>query len=195
MIVAADKAEVLKRLWERTLVNERTDCWEWQGGSVGGGYGTISVHGKPRLIHRLSVVLHGKAQHIDGEWKTLHSCDTPPCWNPDHLTAGTAKANYDDMVRKARSKQDGRNLNRCFNVIQKATIAKLYYQLAWPISRIAKTYDSSSFLIDRAIQDHNRAELESRIAGQHSHWVSRPRGLRSELGCDQSGNLWWNSPG
>ena len=32
----------------------------------------------------------------------MHSCDTPRCCNPDHLSLGTSKDNSDDMVAKGR---------------------------------------------------------------------------------------------
>lgn len=32
----------------------------------------------------------------------LHSCDTPRCVNPDHLRAGTAQDNSDDMKERDR---------------------------------------------------------------------------------------------
>jgi hypothetical protein len=37
--------------------------------------------------------------------KVLHRCDNPPCFNPDHLFAGTAQDNTDDMHAKSRWKQ------------------------------------------------------------------------------------------
>jgi len=35
----------------------------------------------------------------------LHSCDNPPCCNPDHLSIGTAKENIWDCCRKKRRVQ------------------------------------------------------------------------------------------
>jgi hypothetical protein len=30
-------------------------------------------------------------------------CDNPPCWNPEHLKVGTARANNEDKARKLRA--------------------------------------------------------------------------------------------
>jgi len=33
----------------------------------------------------------------------LHSCDTPACWNPDHLFLGTQADNVHDCIQKGRA--------------------------------------------------------------------------------------------
>jgi hypothetical protein len=32
----------------------------------------------------------------------MHSCDNPPCCNPDHLGVGSKRSNAADMTRKGR---------------------------------------------------------------------------------------------
>lgn len=59
------------------------------------------LRGKWRdYVHRLSYKQFKgpipKGLHV------LHSCDSPPCCNPDHLSSGTRKDNMQDMVDKGR---------------------------------------------------------------------------------------------
>ena len=78
-------------------------CWLWTRGHNGGGYG-ICVHGgKTWVVHRLSALLHKipNWQHLEHNI-VLHKCDTPGCFNPDHLQIGTQLQNIDDMKVKGR---------------------------------------------------------------------------------------------
>lgn len=76
-------------------------CWIWGGTvHVTTGYGKFSfLHGS-YLAHRIAWMLF-KGTIPDGLW-ILHSCDTPPCVNPDHLFLGTQKDNTCDMWKKGR---------------------------------------------------------------------------------------------
>jgi hypothetical protein len=50
--------------------------------------------------------------HIPGGNNVCHSCDNPPCIEPDHLFSGTPLENQRDKVlkgRQARGKNHGRN--------------------------------------------------------------------------------------
>lgn len=51
-------------------------------------------------VHRLSY-RHFKGAIPKGR-HILHSCDNPPCCNPEHLSAGTRSQNMQDMVEKGR---------------------------------------------------------------------------------------------
>jgi hypothetical protein len=92
---------MLKRLWLRTVVNER-GCWLWQGSVNSKGYGTANCQGKRIILHRWSY-----AQHV-GELEQgkliCHACDNPNCWNPKHLWQGTPKQNSLDMSNKGRQR-------------------------------------------------------------------------------------------
>lgn len=77
-------------------------CWHWNGYRNEGGYGVIIFDGFKFPVHRLSF------QHYKGmipkNMVVMHECDTPSCYNPDHLFLGTQKENVEDMVRKGRRK-------------------------------------------------------------------------------------------
>jgi hypothetical protein len=74
-------------------------CWDWLGAKVG-GYGVLTVKGKPTKAHRLSwESFYGV---IPEGMYVLHKCDNPACANPDHLFLGTNDDNMADMVSKGR---------------------------------------------------------------------------------------------
>lgn len=53
------------------------------------------------LAHRLSLQAHLGRDLKPGEF-ACHTCDNPPCVNPDHLWAGDNSQNLLDMYRKGR---------------------------------------------------------------------------------------------
>lgn len=76
-----------------------TGCHLWTGVKSRGGYGSITVEGKNQLAHRVSWFL------ANGRWPTddiLHSCDNPPCVNPEHLSEGTHSDNMRQMIERDR---------------------------------------------------------------------------------------------
>lgn len=77
-------------------------CWEYSGSRHAEGYGAIQ-HGKTKV--RASRVAYsiwvGELSDVD---KVLHTCDNPPCINPDHLFKGTQADNVADMIAKGRNK-------------------------------------------------------------------------------------------
>lgn len=76
------------------------DCIEWMGSRIHDGYGRVKVGGKSFRVHRrVWALLSGP---IPDGIDVLHSCDNPPCCNPDHLFLGTNQDNVDDRTAKGR---------------------------------------------------------------------------------------------
>lgn len=83
-------------------------CWIFDGPKTHNGYGTFGTGGrggKNLRTHRLAYELWVGV--IPDALMVLHTCDTRPCCNPEHLFAGTAKDNSTDMVAKGRAKSSG----------------------------------------------------------------------------------------
>jgi hypothetical protein len=84
-------------------------CWEWQGfrfrpsknGPNCAGYAAGSYRGKNVRITR--VLLGWKiGRPLTKKERACHSCDNPPCINPDHLWVGDDKTNMQDAGKKKR---------------------------------------------------------------------------------------------
>lgn len=78
-----------------------TGCWDWNGPREVAGYGTAKIGGKTYKTHRLAYETW-VAPIPDGKY-ILHSCDNPPCINPDHLRTGTQRENVRDREVRGRS--------------------------------------------------------------------------------------------
>lgn len=75
-------------------------CLEYTGCRDTDGYGDITVDGKGWGTHQYTwTKLFGD---IPKGMCVCHSCDNPPCVNPEHLWLGTLQDNVRDMDRKGR---------------------------------------------------------------------------------------------
>lgn len=80
-----------------------TGCIIWTGPKHDFGYGVIHTgtgNGKNVFAHRVSY--ERKFGPIAEGMIILHTCDNPPCINPDHMLVGTHQDNMRDKVSKGR---------------------------------------------------------------------------------------------
>lgn len=88
-----------ERFWSLVAVAEPDHCWLWQAGKAKAGYGQAWFNGKVENTHRIAWYL------VNGKWSAnhiLHSCDNPPCCNPNHLREGTDQDNSNDKQARGR---------------------------------------------------------------------------------------------
>jgi hypothetical protein len=85
-------------------------CWEWNGSRLPKGYGKVFGYGKLLYAHRVSFE-HHNGPIPDGKM-VLHTCDNPPCINPEHLFLGNHVTNAEDMVSKGRAPRSGARFTR-----------------------------------------------------------------------------------
>ena len=100
-----NKDHILRRLIRRRKIDPMTGCWLWTGTTVN-GYGRTAVAPsvnvlKSIFVHRLSAHLHLGFDLFSG-LQVNHNCDTPLCFNPEHLKIGTQKENMVDCLSRGR---------------------------------------------------------------------------------------------
>lgn len=87
------------RLFDRAMVMP-SGCWEYSGFCNATGHGVLRFGQRTWLAHRLAYLLC--VDDIPDGMCVCHSCDNPPCVNPEHLWIGTTADNTYDMVAKKR---------------------------------------------------------------------------------------------
>lgn len=86
--------------WAR-MTRTPSGCLEWSGSRYNDDYGRVWCPGDRKHVraHRVAFEIgHG----VDALLHVLHTCDNPPCCEPEHLFQGTDKDNSDDKVSKGR---------------------------------------------------------------------------------------------
>jgi hypothetical protein len=140
----------MKRILERSLVDEDTGCWNWTGPTKGFGYGFLTSGSrsdgtrKTESTHRYSFRM-AKGDIPEGAC-VLHRCDNPKCVNPDHLYIGDRKRNVRDMIERGRRASSKGEMNNN-SVLTEHDISMIRSERAinhTPYRKLAKKYGVKS---------------------------------------------------
>jgi hypothetical protein len=107
--------DLAARIRAKVDVRGSDECWPWIGGRNVQDYGQLNIpawaklggptsgRGRQKLKRAHRLVFEMVNGSIPTGLHVLHRCDNPPCCNPAHLFAGTAKDNALDAVAKGRA--------------------------------------------------------------------------------------------
>lgn len=91
------------RFWGNIIRCGPDDCWVSIITEERSGYGLFSFKSQRWQAHRIAYFLHHGVDPL--ELMVRHTCDNPPCCNPNHLILGTAKNNGEDMAERGRGRK------------------------------------------------------------------------------------------
>jgi hypothetical protein len=77
------------------------ECWPWTRG-IKNRYGVFGKLGRQRYAHRAAYEIHHSVT-LTSEDVVRHTCDNPPCCNPNHLVLGTHADNIQDARDRDRA--------------------------------------------------------------------------------------------
>jgi hypothetical protein len=81
-------------------VNKTDTCWIWTGTRDSDGYGVIWTKESNNNERATRVSLRLSGIDVPKDKMVLHSCDNPPCVNPNHLSIGTNQQNQIEAVER-----------------------------------------------------------------------------------------------
>ena len=147
---------------ELLLTNiEKTEdgCWIWQGQTDRDGYGRTWYKGRGSLsTHRLFYEVW--TGPIEPGKLIMHSCDNPPCVNPEHLIQGTHKDNMADAKNKGRKYVGITNPNSKLTEFQVRYVREMY-ATGVTMNKLSKTLNVSRRCIHNIVTGKSWEDLKS----------------------------------
>lgn len=86
------------RFWSKVCFG---DCWLWQGGTSGGGYGIFSLNSRPEWAHRVAWRI--KVGELPPKAVLIRSCPNMVCVNPSHYAVRNEEMEFWKRVDKSGS--------------------------------------------------------------------------------------------
>lgn len=135
-----DKTMLAMRYTFETFFEKSDGCWNWLGSKKSKHpYGCFVFRGKYFIAHRASYEIYRGL--IPEKKIVMHTCDNPPCVNPDHLKIGTHLDNQIDKVDKGRgkveklTKEQVIEIKKMLNVAQKRISGTSHIAKKFGVSR------------------------------------------------------------
>lgn len=149
--------DIVERFWSKVdrSGNHPKGCWEWGASRIRKGYGSLGFKGKTCRSHRVAWELtYGE---IPEGLHVLHSCDNPPCCNPNHLFLGTNLDNARDKEAKGRGNHS-KGENHYAAKLTDKQVAEIRDKFNRGIrkSQLAREYKVSKVHINRIIKLEKR---------------------------------------
>jgi hypothetical protein len=145
------KENVMEDILGNVEVNSTTGCWIWSGSCSNRGYGK-KYYGSHYSTHRL-VAWAWKDMPLKSESIVCHTCDNPPCCNPDHLVVADQSWNIKDAYKKGRidvSKENNPNSKVSIELIKE--IRGKYQAGGVAQKELCEIYDLSPAHIHRIVR-------------------------------------------
>lgn len=156
----------IDRFWRNVHILGCGDCWLWKRCCDSWGYGLIWVNGRRESVHRVAwTIANGPIPELyDGlPTKVCHSCDNPPCCNPNHLFLGNDVINQKDSVIKGNhsSLRRGENCPKAvLTKVQAKEIEQLLREKKLLQKEIAEMYGvTPSTVSDINVGRHWRSDM------------------------------------
>lgn len=142
-------------------VKQQGDCLVWTGSRFPNNYGRVSIgKGIVRLVHRFVYAeSHGTTLEAIGDLHIRHTCDNPPCINPEHLDIGTSADNHADMVKRQRSTIGEHNSQAKLSDQQVLDIRAIYATGKFTQSKLGNLYGVGHAQIGRIIRREQRSTI------------------------------------
>jgi len=123
------------------------DCWLWTGGGV--RYGKTSVGGKSAAVHVLAYELANGP--VPEGLVVRHSCDTPKCVKPAHLSVGTPAQNSRDMTARDRQAKGIRQGSAKMTDESVRECRADYFSGAATVTQLARRYGLSNSTVGKIV--------------------------------------------
>jgi hypothetical protein len=134
----------------RKSVSVESGCREWTGWCDGGGYGRVAVDRGMRPAHVVSWEIANGRPVPEGK-VIRHSCDNPPCIEPDHLLVGSQAQNVADMFERGRCDRSGERNNSAKLTSQAVQAIRAKHAAGQSITSLRREYGVSASQVKNII--------------------------------------------